>query len=91
MHVAHLDHMRHVPGVYGREIEEALMVHDDWLGRILDEVKEAGLDDFTNIAVVSDHGHLAVKRMFPAQCSACSSRVDPSRPVGYDNWLGSFL
>lgn len=64
MHVAHLDHMRHVHGVYGREIEEALMVHDDWLGRILDEVKEAGLDDFTNIAVVSDHGHLAVKRMF---------------------------
>lgn len=64
MHVAHLDHTRHVHGVYGPEICEALMVHDDWLGRILDEVADAGLEEVTNIAVVSDHGHLAADRLF---------------------------
>ena len=45
-------------------MEKALMVHDDWLGRIMDEVERAGIYERTNFAVVSDHGQLPVEQMF---------------------------
>ena len=84
MHVAHLDYMRHIYGAYGSQIEDALMIHDDWLGRILDEVEYAGLSDCTNIAIVSDHGHLAVNRMFQPNVLLAEAgliRVDQSGKI----------
>lgn len=93
MHVAHLDHTRHVHGVYGQEIREALMVHDDWLGRILDEVAEAGLEGITNIAIVSDHGHLAVDRLFQPNVMLAEAgliRLDEAKNItGWDAFCNS--
>ena len=64
MHVAYLDYVRHGHGLYGPAVEEALMFHDDWFGRLLRTMEQAGTLEETNIALVSDHGHLPVERLF---------------------------
>lgn len=93
MHVAYLDYMRHAYGGNERAIESALMVHDDWLGRILSELTAAGLVESTNIAIVSDHGHLAVNKMFQPNILLAQAgliRLDESGAIiGWDAFCNS--
>lgn len=64
IHLAHLDHTRHANGVHGPAVDQAIIANDDWLGRLMEATMDAGVYEQTNFAVISDHGHLAVERMF---------------------------
>lgn len=64
IHLAHLDHTRHAHGLHAPATIQALIANDEWLSRFIEATQEAGTYDETNFIVVSDHGHLPVKRMF---------------------------
>ena len=64
IHLAHLDHMRHRNGLKGWMVKQAILANDDWLGRIMEVTMDTGDYERTNFAVISDHGHLAVKQLF---------------------------
>lgn len=64
IHLAYLDHTRHGNGLHASAVEAALIAHDGWLGQILLAVKDAGIAKETNIAIISDHGHLPVRQYF---------------------------
>ena len=64
IHLAHLDHTRHANGIHGEAVKQAIIANDDWLGRLMEAAMDAGVYENTNFAVISDHGHLAVKQLF---------------------------
>lgn len=57
-HPSFVDATRHQYGLFSDRLEEALKATDRWIGMLLDAVKEAGIEETTDIAIVSDHGHL---------------------------------
>ena len=63
IHVAHLDHTRHANGIQNAMVEQALIANDEWLGRLMEATMDAGTYRETNFAVISDHGHLPVRRI----------------------------
>lgn len=64
IHLSYLDHTRHAHGVHGPAIEQAIIANDDWFGRLVEATQDTGDFKHTNFAVISDHGHLAVKQVF---------------------------
>ena len=64
VHLAHLDGVRHACGVHGPAVREAVYANDDWFGRLEEAAMDAGTWEQTNFAVISDHGHLEVRRTF---------------------------
>ena len=64
IHGAHLDHTRHANGIHGPAIDQAIIANDDWFGRLMEATMDAGTYEETNFVVLSDHGHLPVKRVF---------------------------
>lgn len=64
LHLAHLDHTRHANGLHGPAVEQAIIANDDWLGRVMEATMDTGDYESTNFALISDHGHLAVKQVF---------------------------
>lgn len=63
LHPANVDHARHVSGVFSPVVDQALAQVDAWLGWILLAVREAGIEDSTDIFVVSDHGQINISRV----------------------------
>lgn len=61
-HPSYVDSQRHAGGLYGEMVNHALRETDRWLGMILDAVKEAGIEDTTDIVILSDHGHINITR-----------------------------
>jgi len=61
-HPSYVDDQRHAGGLFGAKVEHALRETDRWLGMILDAVKEAGIEDKTDIVILSDHGHINITR-----------------------------
>lgn len=62
MHPGYVDNTRHMTGLFTDEVKESIRITDKWLGWILDAVKEARIEDSTDIVVLSDHGHLNICR-----------------------------
>lgn len=58
VHLVELDFARHAHGTYGPHVEAALREVDASLCYYLDVLERDGLIADTNIAVVSDHGHI---------------------------------
>jgi predicted AlkP superfamily pyrophosphatase or phosphodiesterase len=50
------DSARHISGVFGKELYEALDRTDAWLGDMIQALEEAGLYEDTNFVLLSDHG-----------------------------------
>ena len=63
LHLGDPDHARHVHGVYGREVYDALKYMDAKVGDICRAVQEAGIWDCTNIVLTADHGQLDTTRV----------------------------
>ena len=57
-HPAYVDSIRHQYGLFSDKLNEALEATDRWIGMIMRAVRDAGIEDSTSIAVISDHGHL---------------------------------
>lgn len=64
IHLAYLDGTRHLHGVHGPAVRQAVYANDDWFGRLEEATMDAGVYENTNFAVISDHGHLNVRRIF---------------------------
>ncbi len=62
-HPGYVDAARHDTGLFGDGVKEAIRVTDRWLDELLDTVKDAGLEDTTDLIVLSDHGHLSYDRI----------------------------
>lgn len=56
MHLIELDHVRHLHGLHGPEIEKVLISLDKRIGRIQDCVRKAGRYEKTNFILLGDHG-----------------------------------
>lgn len=57
-HPGMVDHCRHVSGLFSPQVDEALRMTDRWIGLLMDAVRDAGIEDSTSFAIVSDHGHM---------------------------------
>ena len=62
-HPSYVDNQRHAGGVYGEKVEMALRATDEWLGMMLDAIKEAGIEDTTDFVFLSDHGQINITRV----------------------------
>jgi predicted AlkP superfamily pyrophosphatase or phosphodiesterase len=62
VHLAALDHAEHDYGPASAEAISTLGRQDTRIGQLLAAVKEAGLEDSTDVFIVSDHGFLPVTR-----------------------------
>ena len=63
-HLNDLDHVEHAKGPESAEARETLERLDGYVGDIVERYEKNGLLDKTLIAVVSDHGFLAVEHSF---------------------------
>ncbi|WP_193106562.1 alkaline phosphatase family protein [Brachybacterium sp. FME24] len=66
VHLVDVDSARHSTGRFTDEVREAFERVDGWIGEILDALTESGVSEDTNVAIVSDHGHVEVGRCFRA-------------------------
>lgn len=61
-HPGYVDNARHQNGLFNGRVNEALALTDQWLGLLFQAAKDAGIYEDTNFVVLSDHGHLEIKR-----------------------------
>ncbi|WP_114853361.1 alkaline phosphatase family protein [Brachybacterium sp. YJGR34] len=66
VHIVDVDSARHTTGRFTPQVREAFERVDGWIGEILAALEEAGTAEDTNVAIVSDHGHVEVGRCFRA-------------------------
>lgn len=63
VHLGDVDSKRHKGGVFSQMVIESLERHDEWLGTILDAIKDAGIEGSTDIIILSDHGQINITRV----------------------------
>ena len=61
-HPGTVDAARHENGLFGPAVDEALRMTDEWIGQLMAAAADAGIADRTSFAIVSDHGHLEIRR-----------------------------
>ncbi|MBQ8371858.1 MAG: alkaline phosphatase family protein [Clostridia bacterium] len=61
-HPSYVDDRRHAGGVFGEKVNHALKETDRWLGMLLDAVRDAGIENETDIVLLSDHGQINITR-----------------------------
>lgn len=62
IHTANLDGARHQHGVFGPKATNEIRRTDDYIGDIMEALKDAGVFEETNFVLVSDHGQLDLTR-----------------------------
>ncbi|MBQ6528578.1 MAG: alkaline phosphatase family protein, partial [Clostridia bacterium] len=74
-------------------VEQALIANDEWLGRLMEATMDAGTYEDTNFAVISDHGHLPVRRILNPNIDLVSAgliRLDSAgRVTSWDAFCNS--
>lgn len=61
-HPGYVDSARHKTGLFTDAVNHSIKETDRWIGMLLDAVKEAGIEDTTDVIVLSDHGQLSITR-----------------------------
>lgn len=91
VHLVDVDSARHSTGRFTPEVKEAFERVDGWIGEILAALEEAGVAEETNVAIVSDHGHVEVGRCFRANHVLAEQglvRLDEAGEVAtWDAWV----
>jgi len=64
VHLIQLDSVQHRTGPHSKEAYAELEKQDARLARILEAIGQAGLQERTTVAIVSDHGFMPVEREF---------------------------
>ncbi len=62
IHPGYVDNARHRTGLFSDEVKKAIRITDEWIGWIMDAVKDAGIEESADLVVLSDHGHLNICR-----------------------------
>ncbi len=60
-HPGFVDSERHRTGLFSEFVKSGVKKSDEWVGRIVEATKEAGIYEDTDFIVLSDHGHLPYK------------------------------
>ena len=55
--------MRHKAGLFNYQMDYAVDVVDECIGKVVDTLKEAGVFEDTDILIVSDHGQMQFTRV----------------------------
>lgn len=63
LHLSCIDTTRHRNGIFGPEVNKALLCLDRWFGMLRDAMKQAGVWKDTNFVLLSDHGQMDVARV----------------------------
>ena len=63
IHLAYLDHTRHKFGLFNKEVEIAFKKYDEWMGRLINSLENAGLYEETNFIILGDHGQIGVNKL----------------------------
>ena len=63
LHIATFDNYRHSYGVFNSHLDEARRNLDAYIGQLMEACKEAGVQDETNLVLVSDHGQRDICRI----------------------------
>lgn len=61
-HHCYIDTMRHKSGVFNDKVRYAVDVVDECIGKVADTLQEAGILEYTDLILVSDHGQLNFTR-----------------------------
>jgi predicted AlkP superfamily pyrophosphatase or phosphodiesterase len=62
LHMATLDHYRHMYGTHAPEVQLALKLHDEWLGMIMEALRTENLYEDTAFIILGDHGQMPIKK-----------------------------
>ena len=62
IHPGLIDAERHRTGLFTEAVNESVRVTDKWLSMLMDAVRDAGIEEETDLVLISDHGHLNVHR-----------------------------
>ncbi len=73
IHPGFVDNRRHLSGVFSEAVDEALISTDRWLGGLLDAIKDAGIEDETDICILSDHGQISITRSISPNVHFCDA------------------
>lgn len=91
VHLVDVDSARHATGRFTDEVRQAFVRLDGLIGEILGALEESGVAETTNVAIVSDHGHVEVGRCFRANHVLIEEgliRLDPRGEVeSWDAWV----
>lgn len=91
VHLVDVDSARHSTGRFTPEVKQAFERVDGWIGEILTALEDAGIAEETNVAIVSDHGHVEVGRCFRANRVLVENglvRLDEAGEVSsWDAWV----
>ena len=91
LHLVDVDSARHATGRFTAEVKEAFERVDGWLGELLAALEDAGTAAETDIAIVSDHGHVEVGRVLRANALLARQgfvRLDADGEVSsWDAWV----
>jgi len=63
LHPANIDAYRHRNGVFNDRVTKAVDETDEWIGEIMEAVKDAGVLEETNFVLTSDHGQMDIRRV----------------------------
>lgn len=63
VHMGMFDSFRHANGVFGPHIDRALESLDRYIGELMDACRDAGVQEQTNLILVSDHGQQNICRI----------------------------
>lgn len=63
IHVANIDDYRHKFGLFNEKVTRGVEETDEWIGRLMAALEDAGIADDTDFFVISDHGQLDITRV----------------------------
>ncbi|MDD3335260.1 MAG: ectonucleotide pyrophosphatase/phosphodiesterase [Eubacteriales bacterium] len=63
LHPANIDGYRHTSGLFNDRVTQGINETDQWIGELMDAVKDAGVFENTNFVLTSDHGQMNITRI----------------------------
>lgn len=63
LHPANIDAYRHHTGLFNDRVTVGVEETDQWIGELMEAVKDAGMLEETNLVLTSDHGQMEIKRI----------------------------
>lgn len=61
-HPGYVDHMRHCTGLFNERVNASVKETDRWISMLWNAAAETGLENDTDIIILSDHGQLGISR-----------------------------
>ena len=62
-HPAFVDAERHRTGLFSPDVRASVKKSEEWIGKLIEATKEAGIYEDTDFVILSDHGHLPYSKV----------------------------